>query len=511
MARILLPIAPWPMTETDARAVLLLRAFEAAGGVLADDAAWAGREARRQGGDAAAPEAWLAQRARLGLARLAEREASLQPVLAWAQRPQRGLALVLLLGLAALMGLVGESLGAQRHINLLALPLLGLLVWNALIYLLLVGRWLAGRAAATSSAPAPGTGLRSAGVRLYRWSMQRLHGGADLPRPAAQALLRFAVDWEAVGAPLHAARGAAWLHAAAAALALGAVASMYARGLMFDYQAGWDSTFLQPAQVRQWLGGLLGPASALAGLPLPDAAALAGLRLSAGGGEGAAPWIHRWALTLLAAVVLPRTALAGLAFWRARRLAGQVSLPDDESLRQLLQGAGGVAVAARVVRVLPYSYQLDAARQAALGPALQAWLGPGLQCQVQPTLPLGAEDDLPAWLPAALRPVDVAPPPAGTTAPAELLVLLFALTATPERETHGALVAALSQALAAWPAPRPLLRVAVDESGFRQRLGGADGVQRLAQRRAAWEALLIGQGVVPGFVDLSTAPRAEPP
>ena len=497
------------MTETDARAVLLLRAFEAAGGVPADDAAWAGREARRQLGDAAAPQAWLARRAQLGLARLAERDAPLRPTLAWAQRPPGAGALVALTGLATVLGMLGESLGAQRHINLLAPPLLGLLAWTALVYLMLIVRGLVGRRAATSTAPSSSTALRSAGTRLYRWAMQRLHGGADAAGPAAQALQRFGVDWGHVGAPLRAARGAAALHAAAAALALGAVASMYARGLVFDYQAGWDSTFLQPTQVRQWLGWLLGPASAVAGLPLPDATALVGLRLSTGGGEGAAPWIHRWALTLLAAVVLPRTVLAGVAFWRARRLAGQVVLPDDESLRGLLHGAVGVAVATRVVRVLPYSYQLDARRQAALGPALQAWLGPGLQCQVQPSLPLGAEDHLPTWLPAALRPVDAATPPAGTSAPAELLVLLFALTATPERETHGALVAALTQALAAWPAPRPLLRVAVDESGFRQRLGGPDGVQRLAQRRAAWEALLIGQGVVPGFVDLSATVRAE--
>ena len=59
------------------------------------------------------------------------------------------------------------------------------------------------------------------------------------------------------------------------------------------------------------------------------------------------------------------------------------------------------------------------------------------------------------------------------------------------------------QALPTLPAPRPQLRVAVDESGYRQRLSGPDGAQRLAQRRAAWESLLLGLGVVPGFIDLS--------
>ena len=82
-------------------------------------------------------------------------------------------------------------------------------------------------------------------------------------------------------------------------------------------------------------------------------------------------------------------------------------------------------------------------------------------------------------------------------------MLLFALTATPERESHGAVVQTVVQALAALPAPRPQLRVAVDTAGYRQRLPGPDGDERLAQRRAAWEALLLGVGVVPGFIELA--------
>ena len=52
-------------------------------------------------------------------------------------------------------------------------------------------------------------------------------------------------------------------------------------------------------------------------------------------------------------------------------------------------------------------------------------------------------------------------------------------------------------------AARPQLRVAVDTAGYRQRLPGPDGDERLAQRRAAWEALLLGGGVVPGFIELA--------
>ena len=475
------------MTESDCRAVLLLRAFEQAGSLPAEDLAWAEREARRQLGEGAAPSVWLAQRARLALGRLGERESSLKPLLSRLQCPPGALLPTGLLLAAALLGLLGESLGAGHHINLLAPPMLGLLAWNLLVYLGLVSHLARRRALRPSSL---GQGLALAWAWLRGLAQSRWHG-ADAP--ARAGLARFGADWLALSAPLQAARATALLHAGAAVLALAAVLAMYGRGLAFDYQAGWDSTFLQAQQVHRLFGALLAPASALAGLPLPDEAGFAALRFSAGGGENAAPWIHRWALTLGLLVVLPRALLAGLAWRKARRIAADLPLPDDDLLRRLLQRANGVS---RLARVLSYSYQLDAEHQPLLGPALEDWLGPGLRCTLQPNLPLGAEDTLADWLPAALD--------GGSGRPA-LLVLLFAMTATPERESHGALVAALGKALAALPVPRPLLRVAVDESGFRRRLSGVDGEQRLAQRRAAWEALLIGQGVVPGFIELGRA------
>jgi hypothetical protein len=227
--------------------------------------------------------------------------------------------------------------------------------------------------------------------------------------------------------------------------------------------------------------------------------------LSAGGSESAAPWIHRWALTLLLLVVLPRALLAAWAWHRARALAADLPLPDDADLQRLLQAESASPTGGRPVAVLPYSYRLDPALQAAVAPALADWLGPGLRCDLQPSLQLGAEDQLPQWLPAMLARLPAAPLPGARAALPPVLVLLFALTATPERDSHGAVVRALVQALGALPAPRPQLRVAVDVSSFRQRLAGPDGAERLAQRRAAWEGLLLGLGVVPGFIDLTPA------
>ena len=478
------------MNETDVRAVLLMRSLERAGLLAADDAAWAGREARRQLGEAAAPATWLAQRAHLGLARLGERQSALQPLLHAAATPTGATPALLVTGVALALGVFGTTLGNTAHINLLALPLLGLLAWNLAVYALLLVH--AGRAAPRWPALA-----RSAGqalVRLQAWLARHWQGAAPGGKAAHGALLAFSRDWLAHSAPLQATRGTALLHGGAAALAGGAVLALYARGLVFDYRAGWDSTFLQPAQVHTLLQWLLGPASLLIGLPLPDAGALAGLRLASGGSESAAPWIHRWAVTLLLGVLLPRACLAGLALRRARQLAHDLPLPlpQDADLQQLLRSQAGAGGPVRQVLVLPYNLGLDAARQAALGPALDAALGAAQRSVLLPGLAMGAEDAAASWLPALraqLRAVD------GGMAPG--LVLLFALSATPEAESHGAILQVLLHAVG-----QGVLQVAVDESGFRQRLAGADAKQRLAQRRAAWVALLQGQGVTPLFIDL---------
>ena len=504
------------MTESDARAVLLLRAVEqtpAWSDGLGDLADWAGAEARRTLGEGAAPQAWLALRAHLGLQRLAQRDATLQPWLAAAGHPAgHPLAWLvwLVCGLAALLGLLVDAVGLSHQINLLAPPLLALLAWTAAVYaaLLLHGLRRPGPARPTLPAGPLRRWLLAHAARLQqRWDLhtslqQRWKPDTSQPDPAPYraALARFSRDWLATSAPLQAARLTALLHGAAACLALGAVASLYARGLVWDLRAGWDSTFLSPPAVRTLLGLVLGPAAALSGQALPDVASVAGLRLASGGGESAARWIHLWALTLGLAVVLPRSVLAALAWRRARSLAAALPLdPNDAGLQRLLRSAGGQPLP---VSVLPYSYQLDATRQAALTAVLAQHIGPQARLQLLPNLAQGAEDQATPWWPSP---------------PADTVVALFALTATPERETHGVWLQTLAQRLASLPTTgaqgsRQLL-VMVDTSGFRARLGpqatSPDSLQRLDQRRRAWLALLQPLGLVPVFIDLTGA-AAQP-
>ena len=499
------------MNASDLRAVLLLRVIESpeirtgVGAVpLAEPPRhdevpdWAGVEARRRLGEQASPPAWLAERARLRLARLGEQQPAWRPVLDLAGLSTgRGWAPAWLVA-AALRGALGEQVGSSRFIHLLAPPLLGLLLWNGAVYVLLAAqalrRWPAVTvgSAAGSAAVAPSGALRRTLLGLAIRGRARLAAaGSALDAPRAAAYARFQRDWLALSAPWLAARGLALLHAAAAALALGALASWYARGLVLDYRAGWDSTFLDAGQVRLLLGWVLGPAAALTGQPLPDTAALASLRAADGGGESAARWIHLWSLTLLGAVVLPRMALAAWAAWRARRLSQQLPLPDDDGLRRLLRAASGQRL---TLAVLPYSYQLDAEHKTALVQQIDFLWGPGVAVQLNAGLPMGAEDELPRHLPAPLP---------------GRVVVLFALTATPERETHGAFLRSLAALRGSDAAP---LDVLVDESGYRQRLAGATLAERLAQRRAAWQALLDAVGPAPlsaRFIDLGAPPTSS--
>jgi hypothetical protein len=103
---------------------------------------------------------------------------------------------------------------------------------------------------------------------------------------------------------------------------------MYVRGLFFEYEMVWRSTFVRdPETVARVLGVLLGPARALLGAPRPDVADAAALL--APEGAAAAPWIHALAVTALLAVALPRAALAAAAARRLARLGPALELGLD--------------------------------------------------------------------------------------------------------------------------------------------------------------------------------------
>jgi hypothetical protein len=295
--------------------------------------------------------AWLARRATFLLDHSA---APYRAIVAMTAALER---FVPLLGLAPFaIGLSSNYLGPAARIHVIANPIALLVTWNALVYVaLFVGRLrvrrrppaaaLAPTATLDGAPTAPGEIVRPQPPRreptpadappraswLARWAVRRLVPAAwlALHRTAGDAGVRanafagvarrFWRHWTETAAATLGASARRAAHVGAVALALGALAGMYVRGLFFEYNVVWRSTFVRaPETVSALLAALFGPGALLVGAPLPDAAEAT--RLMAPEGVAAARWIHLYAVTTGLVIVAPRIGLAALAAIRRRQL-----------------------------------------------------------------------------------------------------------------------------------------------------------------------------------------------
>lgn len=447
------------------------------------DREWASRAAAEVVGEGASPEVFLARRGELVLDRMGPRQPAVPRTvrgLRW--RPWVGI--VVIVG-AFLFGLLIDRVGGGASINLLAPPVFALVAWNVVVYVSLIVRVVAFRAAG----PGPVRGLL---IRLaaLRTPLTR-HRGGDAGETRRSILTALPADWARVAAPLYGVRAARVLHLAAAATALGVIAGLYTRGLAFEYRASWESTFLGAEQVRALLAATLAPGSWITGIPVPDVASLEAIR--APDSENAATWMHLLAGTVAAVVVIPRIVLAVLAGLIERRRATRVELPLSEPYyRRLVSGyLGGQGR----VRVVPYSYTVTAAVQAGLDAVLARAYG-GAAPTIDPPIGWGDDEALLGLAAAAAAAVTPTQREAAATVTAVTLPL-FSLAATPEREAHGAFLGALARGV---PTGHPLIAL-IDESGFLARW--PDDESRLAGRRTAWREFVADHGAVSVFVDLA--------
>ncbi|MFG6414012.1 DUF3482 domain-containing protein [Roseateles sp. DC23W] len=265
----------------------------------ADDARWATQQARAEG---AAVDFRLA-RARHAAQRMGERDDRLTELLA---RPlwSGSWALAAMVG-GLVLGLGLDRLGGQQ-LNLLALPLWGVLALQLLAYGLLFV--LAFRRPAL---------LVKKGPLLRLW--QRLL----TPRTRSRARQALAHWWQ-LSLPLQAARCALLWHLALLGLNLGLIGGLYLRALGLEILIGWESTYLDATQVQRLADLLLAPAAWLTGLAVPDVAPLRHAALQ-GPQALAADWLHLMAATV-ALVALPRLLLVLHAAWRSWRLAHALPL-----------------------------------------------------------------------------------------------------------------------------------------------------------------------------------------
>jgi hypothetical protein len=435
------------------------------------------------GGGDRTDHAWQVLAARAGAlrAKLAERH----PVVTRAVSLESQLAGVggLVLLAAFGLGLALSLLDSRVRIEILAFPLLGVVLWNLVVYAVLAVSSLRRRPApfAGSSSLLPGWTLWPA-----RWTWQRaaklIKQSSFYHRPLSAALRRFSDEWWPMAQPLLVWQGKRLFHFGSAVVALGLIAGFYLRGIALEYRAGWESTFLGTAQVRALLGLIYGPASVLTGIELPaDGTAVASLHWRNGQGGGpAAPWIHLMAATALLYVVVPRLLLALTATWRLARASRQLSAPESllPYARRTL-GASDAALPAQTARLTCYAYQPAIASEQGVQRVLRAAFGADARIEFAPAVAYGDEERYSTSASGAAN---------------DLEILLFSLAATPEVENHGRI---LQQARDRWVRAKAGSRwlVLVDEAPYLAHLGGdASLAARIEQRRSAWRDFVRAHG-----------------
>lgn len=473
------------MTEDDARHVELVRAVELedreATLLTKEDRAQSGAHARAASAAVKgrrAADAFIAARADFASTRLITRHPGIAGLLRRSQWPPwLGLALPLL---ALIAGFVANEFGTGKRLDLLAVPLLGTIAWNLVIYIwlfLAVFR------------------RRKGGGRdpLYR-ALLRVRGfgrgNADHGTSIQRAGSVFESRWASASAPLTGARIERTLHLSAALFAAGLIGGIYLRALVIEYRAGWESTFLGPEAVHALLSTVLGPASAMTGVALPSTTGIAAMRWTgpATGGVNAAPWIFLYTATVFGLVILPRLLLSLGQGARALRLSRYFPAPgrEDFYIRRLLRDAGGAPGRARIT---PYAYRPSEETRRRLSKALRDALGDGAEVRFDEPIDYGEEDD---WSARHSGDPDE-----------DYHILLFTLSATPEEENHGALAKALADRISI-ERRGTMLAAVIDETPFRAHFAGQSGLdERIASRLDAWRQALAGARIVPLGLDLS--------
>jgi hypothetical protein len=320
------------MRQRALQALLLVHAIEqtdlAGDAVSHDDRAQASREAadgRPLPAAGNAPvqingdtERFLVRRADALLARLRVRSPGIDHVLA-AAAGATGLDRTLLL-LGFILG-VAIAFADGGRIDIFAYPLIGLLLWNLIVYVILIVRIFH----QTAANPRDGF-FRRWLARLYA---NRVHARIDafithsigFNAPLAPGLRRFAADWCEVGRPVFRERVRRLLHLAAILAAAGLMAGYYMRGGILGQAAGWNSTVFGPSSAHAALATLYGAASAVSGVRVPSGQDLLALAWSShmSGGASAGRWLYLIDWTALLYIVLPRliaVILTTLTLWR---------------------------------------------------------------------------------------------------------------------------------------------------------------------------------------------------
>lgn len=378
----------------------------------------------------------------------------------------------LLIGCALVGGFLADPIGPAGHINLLNFPLLTLLLWNAVVYLVSLYNMVVSQPSRDRAQPGlPGLGEWLLGLvvkgQLSRLGSDRAQSPDEVQWIAA-SLASYATRLLQSGRDLLVTHARSLLHAAAAALAIGVMVGLYLRGFSFLYKAGWNSTFMESQGVHTLLSFLFAPASWLLRIPIPGVEAIAELQGTAR--ANAAIWIHFWAMTTVLFIVLPRTLLAMVGWFRTARLDADVQLPsNDPYFQRLLNPYRGKGL---FIDVLAYSHRLKEADDR-LMTFLNDAFGVLADIHVGSSVPYGA------------RPPDFPSDPDR----ALCAVVLFNVAQAPE-ETHSEFLEEL-KAMIRDRGRSNMLLVVLDCEAYAQ----IDHEKRLKERCQSWATLVQACGL----------------
>lgn len=329
------------MDELTARRVLLAQAIETAdtqGGLLSEvERDQIDRQARHDAGvageerQAVAPQHFIDVRAQRVLATVQRRNSALAAM----QEPGslRGWLSVGTPLAALVLGVLTDVIANPHRVDLVSLPLLGIVAWNVVMYLVLIGGWVLARR----------SGHKPLLAGLGRWTdgpraLKRRPGNLQ-----SQVTALFHLRWYQATEALHVQRCKRVLHLAAAGWAVGVALSLLTRGLVVEYRVGWESTFLNAEQVHAILSFLRLPALLVFPFQPFTVQEVAGLQFTQGGGVAGVRWVYMYVALLLVLVVVPRVLLAAAAYTRERMLARKVPVdlgdPYFQRLVSLLSSA----------------------------------------------------------------------------------------------------------------------------------------------------------------------------
>lgn len=269
---------------------------------------------------------------------------------------------------ACALGAAIDRIDNPRQVNMLSPPLLAVLLWNLLAYLLLA-----------VSPLLPACWLQNGpAAALQRWLAGATGAARRTGRLRTDVAARFHQLWWAATSKQQAQWGRQLLHATAAGWGAGLALSIAIGGLVREYRVGWESTLLEVQHVHAFLSVLFAPVVALLPVEGFTLHELHRMSFSSGapvGVDEARRWVWLYLALLMVVVVAPRLLLAAFAGWRRRMLgrAVRVDLRDAYYTEVLARVSPARVVLCLLLRDgAGREMLLRTLRQACDQPALQA-------------------------------------------------------------------------------------------------------------------------------------------